>query len=531
MFVRTKKHPYSDKYTILICHSHRYGKYVYQHIIYKIGTSNDPKEIADMQEIANEELLKLKQANYKPPKDFNMKMPTLDTVRELSRANSGVKDILGTLYDNLGFNNILQGKYKEILKSIVLARFLEPSSKSKSCSILEKKFNLDISVDSIYRMMDKLEKHEELVKKAVFDSTISVSNDINLMFFDVTTLHMESIAEDELRRFGFSKNFRFNTTQVVLALATTSEGLPIGYKLFPGNTAESKTLIECIQEWRRFINIKNAIVVGDRAIMSSANLEELEKAGMQYIVAFPIKKASKTLKEQILSEKSYNIDVMSNEVVWKKQIPFNEQQRLIITYSSKRHKHDQKEREKLIKRIQAKLGKNNLAKKLISNQGYIKYTKVDGEMHASLDEAKIKRDSEFDGLHAVLTNSNLSIEEVLSRYKNLWKIEESFRINKHSLKMRPIYHFAPRRILSHILICFLTFALARQAQYKLKENSCTISIESLKEELQEVQHSILKDHASGRLYKMPSYMTEDMKKVYRIFGKEKELSIQVYNSK
>ena len=94
--------------------------------------------------------------------------------------------------------------------------------------------------------------------------------------------------------------------------------------------------------------------------------------------------------------------------------------------------------------------------------------------------------------------------------------------------MRPIYHFSPRRILAHILICFLTFSLARQAQYKLKRNDCDVSIDEIRDELMEVQHSILKDRITGELYKMPSHMTYNIQKVYKAFGKETNLEIQRY---
>lgn len=529
MFVRTKKHPYSDKSTVLICHSHRYGSAVVQHVICKIGTSNKQYEIVEMEKIAGEELNKLKQANYKPPKDESRLMPNLSAIKEISRGNSGIKDILGTLYDSLGFNNILDSKNKDILKAVVLARFLEPSSKAKASSILEKRFQVDVSVDRIYRMMDELQEHAESAKKAVFNSTADVTKEIDLMFFDVTTLHFESIDEDTLRKFGFSKNFRFNTTQVVLALATTCEGLPIGFKLFPGNTAEVSTLIACINEWRKFIPIKDTMIVGDRAMMSKDNLQQLDTNNIKYIVAYPMKKASLPLQEEILSDVGYGFRIIENEFAWKKELEIGANRRLIVTYNKKRHKHDQKERDKLIKRIKAKLGKKKSAKKLISNQGYIKYTTINGEAIAELDEEKIAKESRWDGLHGVLTNSNLSVEEIVFRYRNLWVIEESFRINKHSLKMRPIYHFNPRRVLAHILICFLTFALARQAQYKLKKNDCDVSIDEIRDELMEVQHSILKDRVTGELYKMPSHMTYNVQKLYKIFGKEKNLDIQRYD--
>lgn len=81
--------------------------------------------------------------------------------------------------------------------------------------------------------------------------------------------------EDELKQFGFSKDFRFNTTQVVLALATTCTGLPIGYKLFPENTAEVTTLINCVKEWKTQIDIRESIVVADRGMLSDNTLKQL----------------------------------------------------------------------------------------------------------------------------------------------------------------------------------------------------------------------------------------------------------------
>lgn len=92
-----------------------------------------------------------------------------------------------------------------------------------------------------------------------------------------------------------------------------------------------------------------------------------------------------------------------------------------------------------------------------------------------------------------------------------------------------IYHFSPRRILAHILICFLTFALARQAQYKLKKHDCDVSIEELRDDLMEIQYSILKDRSTRELYKMLSHITYNVQKLYRIFGQEEQLDIQKYD--
>jgi transposase len=376
-------------------------------------------------------------------------------------------------------------------------------------------------------MMDVLSDNLKRSNQIVFNATRTAKEGkVDLVLFDVTTLHFETIAEDELKAFGFSKDFRFNTTQVVLALATTQEGLPIGYKLFPGNTAEVSTLIACVRDWKKTISIGQVIMVGDRAMMGEENLAKLEQEGLQYIIAYPMKKSSKVIKDQILSNEHYEPTVIQDELHWKKEIEIKENQRLIVTYNQKRHARDKKERDKLVERISKKLGKTKKMKRLISNQGYLKYTTVDNTCVAALNEDKIAEDSQWDGLHGVLTNTTLSTNEVVSRYKKLWVIEESFRINKHNFKMRPIYHFTPKRIVSHIDVCFLTFALVRHAQDRLRKGGYPISVNELREELMEVEASILQDEA-GQLYRSPSFMSVQARKIYEIFDRERDLRIRV----
>ena len=529
MFVRIKKHPATNKATVLVCHTKRFEKHTKQIILCKIGTSNDPQQVEQMRDTAEQIIKQLKKQEGEQSQQMP-NIPLLMDAQEINRLNTGIKDIVGTLYDRLGFNNILKSnKMKEILKAVVLARFTEPSSKLKASSILQRKFSLEYSEDSIYRMMDALFQASDQVKQTVFASTVAtIGKQIDLMFFDVSTLYFETIEEDELRQFGFSKDFRFNTTQVVLALATTCNGLPIGYKLFPGNTAEVTTLINCVKEWKKQIGIREAIVVADRGMMSDNNLKQLIAEGMSYVVACPMRKLPQKDKVNILEADGYKCTVINQQMTWQKEVKLSSGNRLIVTYNQKRHDKDQKERDRLIKKIEKRLGPNKKAKKLISNQGYIKYIEIDGTTTAELNTEKIAEEAKWDGLHGVMTNTELTAEEIVTRYKQLLIIEESFRVNKHNLKMRPIYHFTPKRIYAHIAICFLTYALVRQIQHILKQHNLDLSIETIREELLDVQASIIADTTTCQLYKMPSHIPEEIKEVYKIFGLEAELKIRPY---
>lgn len=519
MFIRAKKHPNTNKVTVLICHSKREGKKVIQLVLSKIGYGTTKEEIEKLKKIAQDKLLLLKQHQQAKMTDMSQNQNLLRNVEEISRKHVGIKDIFGNLFDKLGFNDVLETKDSDTLKALIMARITEPSSKLRASEILQKKFGLDITVDKIYRLLDKLQQNAEAFESKVFAATKEVESTIDLMFFDVTTLYFETCETDELRNFGYSKDCKFNTTQVVLALATTKTGLPIGYKLFPGNTAEITTLIECVKKWKVQLQIDRVTFVADRGMMSSANLELLENHNMNFVVACPLKKLTAANKEMILEETGYHLEQIDEQnVSWIKELQLSTNRRLIVTYNSSRHKKDQADREKLIEKIKKKLDKNPNPKKLISNKGYIKYTTIGEECIAALNEDKIKAEQKWDGLHGVLTNLALPAYQIVQRYRHLWIIEESFRINKHNLQMRPIYHHSAKRIQSHILLCFLTFTLLRHAQIILKKADINISINNLRDELIDVQASVLCDNSTGELFRMSSAVSENMKAIYKIFN-------------
>ena len=124
--------------------------------------------------------------------------------------------------------------------------------------------------------MDAVLEYETEIKTKIFEFSKSLcpNQELDLLFFDVTTLHFESQKADDLRNLGYSKAHKIGEVQVVLALATTSTGLPVGYTLFSGNTAEVDTLLVCLEEWKKTFKIRNVTVIADRAMMSEDNLKK-----------------------------------------------------------------------------------------------------------------------------------------------------------------------------------------------------------------------------------------------------------------
>ncbi|MCB0361510.1 MAG: hypothetical protein KDD35_02235 [Bdellovibrionales bacterium] len=139
---------------------------------------------------------------------------------------------------------------------------------------------------------------------------------------------------------------------------------------------------------------------------------------------------------------------------------------------------------------------------LIGNSGTKKYLKVtNGE--AQINHEKIAQDSQWDGLHGVISNvEDQTIEKLLDRYRGLWKIEQAFRINKTDLKMRPIYHWKPRRIRAHIGICFLAYAIICSVNKTIKSQGKDLSFNQIRDELLRDQFSLVEDKRSHNMYKL-----------------------------
>lgn len=576
MYVRVNTTPNSPRKSIQVVKSIREGHKVRTKILRHVGIAMDEEEVEKLKNLAYDIIAKLKvetekaggqlslfeaqsgekmagRLKRKPGRPVTKKLEdivpvdqvTLDEIVEEKRIVEGVDEIAGSMYEKLGFGNVMgTKKLNELLRSIVLTRLVEPYSKRKSRETLDKKFDKNYDLDRIYRMMDKLHPKIDEIKTKVFERTQSLfPQGIHLMFFDVTTLYFESVEADDLRKFGYSKDCRFNTTQVVLALATNVEGLPLGYELFTGNTAEVTTLIAAIEKWRLLFEIRNVCFVGDRAMFSEGNLQLLEDKGYHYVVAAKLRSMDEKMKNQILDENNYRIEFFGNQLAWIAEFDLGEDEgkkkkkkedekirkrRLVTSYKTSRAANDAKNRTRILEKIQKTLEKTKSTNKLITNKGFKKYTSTFDKSHAFLDQNKVDEDAQWDGMHGVITNiTDLPAQEIISYYTKLWVIEESFRINKHTLRMRPIFHFKKERIESHIAICYMAFALLRHLQYVITLTQ-KLSPDTIIDSLLDVQASIYVHTKTGDRYRVPSNVSHNAAKIYKAFDLIRSPNATIY---
>lgn len=570
MFVRVKSSPNSPRRSVQVVESVRSGDAVRQRIVRSMGVALDADEEAKLrlmgeEFIARQTAARLKQGSLfdvdaaalprragRPARQTLASVAAADEVRladlrEVARRVEGPHEVLGHLFDYLRFDRVLPARGAAMLRDLVIARVMAPGSKRSSAEQLELHYGRSYSLDSLYRLMDSLHERLDVLKRIVLEATASLTGgSVQMMLFDVSTLYFESVEVDELRAFGYSKDQKYHCTQVVLALATNEDGLPIGYELFAGNTAEVGTLLACMQRWQASLPAGQVSFVADRALCSRANLAALEAAPWNYVVAMPLRRSLKELEQRTVLSTALAAPIeVEGELVWAREFDW-QGRRLILTYSSKRAHKDQADRAAVLKRLQAKLvpkprvdkttGEIKPAKpakpakanahKLITNSGYLRYVEhADQGGVFVLDEDKIASDAAWDGLHAIVTNDRTSsASQLLAQYRRLWMIEESFRTLKHGLAVRPIYHFKPERIQAHIGLCYLAFALARHAQQRIKLAQQAMSVERIRAALHGVQASILEHTKTRAKYRVPSAFGHEAARIYKAFGLNRELA-------
>jgi transposase len=538
MYIRTTPRK-NGKTAIQIVESRRVGKKVNQKVIRHVGQATNDEELKEIRKLAafiisefkkNKEQLclpllspeKISEASdHQSPADDPV---IISNLREQQRITLGIADVFGKIYDTLGFSSLLfeaGEKWHSILKQCVIARVANPSSKRRTALLLEEDYGVKLPVHKIYRMMDRLYKVEDQVKSAVLNSTLSLLNDrpnVDVLFFDVTTLYFESFESDDLKSSGFSKDAKFKEVQVVFALVTTTEGQPITYELFPGNTYEGHTLITTVENLEKKFSVKNVIMVADRGIFNDDNLSAMEAKGIKYVVGARLKSLPKLMKQTILNSSLFSAVDIEDELHWVQDFAYGNR-RLVVSYSSTRAKKDASDRQRLIDRLLKKVKNQTVPiREVVPNRGTAKFLKIEGGK-ATIDVSKISTDQQWDGLHGVITNmKEEKAQWLLSRYRGLWQIEEAFRINKHDLKMRPIFHWSEERIRAHITICFLAYCLTKQAIHRIGIQYSKMSFEEIRNHLAHVQASLTIDTSTDKMYLLPSKVTDVQKRIYSIFG-------------
>jgi len=541
MFVRVKTTPNSPRKSVQIVQSIRDGDKVKQKIVRHVGIALNDFELEKLKDLGEyikanieneikpmlyqpEELAEAAIEARKKKDDEKEIKVNLRNLEEEQRVTSGIHEVYGDLFSELKFDELFDDKKKKaqnirLLKNIVMARIANPKSKRGSVMMLENDFGIKLNLDHVYQMMDRVDDDViDKIQQRSFDATYGLFKEkLDVLFYDCTTLYFESFTEDELKENGFSKDNKFNQPQVLLSIIVSKHGLPVGYDLFPGSTYEGHTLQNAIDSLKKRFSIDKIVFVADAGMLNKDNLTMLENNNLEYIVGARLKNMKASLHPEITDLATYR-DTDSD--LSYKSIKLDDGKNLILSYSRKRAKKDAFDREKNITKLSKKLKRLKNPKEYLSNFGYKKFLKVEGDAKIELDEAKIADARKWDGIHGMITNiDNPDPATIKSHYAGLWQVEESFRVSKHDLKIRPIFHWTPAKIKAHIAIVFIALCLVRHLEYRVAIQQRKMSAEVIRNALLHVQLSILKDKWGGARYVVPSKMSEDARTIYKVTGK------------
>jgi transposase len=425
----------------------------------------------------------------------------------------GTSYVVEALWEELGIGPLLRGlvaggkgrrkkaPHERALFAMVANRLAEPCSKL-ACHevwIAERVYLPDaeeLTLDQLYLAMDFLEDHVDEVEREVFFQTADLLNaDVDLIFWDTTTVYFEVDEEDEvtehhhgrdyepLRKRGHNKERRDGDPQVVVGLALTRDGLPVRSWVFPGNTVDATTVAKVKEDLRGW-RLNRSVIVGDAGMDSFDNRKALTKGLGRYILAMPMAKL-KEVQQKVLTRGGRFTKV--NDRLQVKQVVVGEgegRRRYIVCRNLKEAARQKHHREDILAGLRLELealGRNEedhpkRACELLASKRYGRYLRKTEAGGLRIDAAAVRRAQKMDGKYVLLTNDDtLTKQDVATGYKAMMIIESCFRRMKTTgLRIRPVYHWTPHRIISHVKLCVLALLIQRVVEIRCQDTWRTI---------------------------------------------------------
>lgn len=371
-------------------------------------------------------------------------------------------------------------------------------------------------LEQLYRAMDFLLEHIAAAEEAVFSRVANLFNaDVDLIFYDTTSLYFEIDEEDEdedephvkskasqkgLRKRGHNKEGRDGNPQIVVGLAVTRDGLPVKSWVFPGNTSDVTTITEIRKDLRGW-DLNRAVIVGDAGMFSEENKKILSKGLGRYILAVPMRKLNEVKDEVITRPGRYKV-VKENLEVKEVMVGDGERaRRYVLCRNLDEAERQAKHRARIIELLEAELAlldkqdedHPKRACELMASRRFGRYLKRDRKDRLQIDPSKVEAETRMDGKYVLTTNDDtLSAEDVALGYKAAIIIEGCFRRMKTSgLRTRPIFHWKRERIEAHVKLCVLALLIQRAVEIRTEDTWRNVArkLEALK---------VVRYHQEGR---------------------------------
>jgi transposase len=362
---------------------------------------------------------------------------------------------------------------------------------------------------------------KDLIEEELFERRRDLFTEVDLVFFDTTSLYFEGRGGESIGKRGHNKDHRPDLYQMVVGMALDVEGRPICCEMWPGNTADVKTLLPVVKRMRERFRLREITVVADRGMVSQATLEAFEKSDppVRYIVGVRMRR-----------QKEVNTSVLGSRARWFESVPersnakdpaplkvkevWVEERRYIVCLNEEERRKDAHDREAIVAHLKEQL--RNGDKSLIGNKGYRRYLKVEGSSHFVIDEKQVKAEERYDGIWVLRTNTVYNTETVAHVYKALWTVEDIIRTSKSILETRPIYHKRDATIRGHVFCSFLALLLKQELESRMKRTDLQWEWKELIRGLDALQQ--VEANLKGRRFLFRSQLTADASQAVRATG-------------
>ena len=518
MRVTTTKSKFSESFYINYAYIDKNGKSTSK-IFKKLGTLNELKEklgTDDRDEVMKwaKEQARIATEQHKAESEtvlVPLSPKSLINLNERRSFNCGYL-FLQKICSDLRIDNIcrnIKGRHKfkydiqAIITDLVYARILNPSSKKSSYSYCQSLLEMPkYSLDNVYDALQILADESDYIQSDLYrNSNFLHTRNKSVLYYDCTNFFFEIEQEDELRKYGKSKEHRPSPI-VELGLFMDADGFPLAFDIYPGNQNEQTTLKPLEQKVIRDFECSKFIFCSDSGLGSKSNRQFNDLGDRSYVITQSLKKMKTEDREIALNPAQYRklgcdkfinlseLDLNDPEVfntVYYKEIPVTNgslEETVIVTFSPKYRDYQRKIREGQIER----------ARKMITSDGKIKKNRKNpndpsrfiGTVHvtsdaevaenivATLNTEAIAEEEKYDGFYAVITDIEDDPAQIIAINKRRWQIEECFRIMKTEFRSRPVYVSTEKAIKAHFLTCFIALLVYRILENQLN-NKYTVT--------------------------------------------------------
>jgi hypothetical protein len=466
-------------------------------ILYNCGRAEDPRTAERLKKLAQSILKKC------DPEDI---VRHSDQWRLIDTWPYGALYALEALWKRLGIADIIADQLRGRKLDFAVERALFAMVANRACAPCSKLYCYEqwlredvrmegtetLGLHHLYRAMDMLEAHKEGIEQALYFRLADLLNlDVELIFYDTTSLHFEIDAVDQgeseedwvegsiaagskvykaPRKRGMSKNGRSDAPQIVIGLAVTRAGLPVRHWVFPGNTVDVTTVAQVKDDLKGW-KLSRCVFVGDAGMVSQDNLKRLSESGGKYILCMPMRRGDEVTTE-VLQRPGRFQQVAENLRVKEVIIGEGERRRrYVVCHNPQEEKRQRAHRQQVLRELEAELASLKEVKgeshskrvcQLRASRRYGRYLRLTKGGLLRMDAAKRRAAEQLDGKFVVHSNDDsLTPADLALGYKQLQRVEEAWRTLKSGLRVRPVYHWAVHRIHAHVALSVLALLLER----------------------------------------------------------------------